>query len=82
MDAHILGISRHFPKHVHISMIPDMTSFAKAYVDTDAQLSCACSKGNLILNSGINAAARHSWQEPAEAIDRPESPGPFFSGNP
>ncbi len=44
MDAHIFGISKHFPKHVHISMIPDMTNFANAEVDTDAQLSCACSK--------------------------------------
>ena len=44
MDAQIMGISGHFPKHVHISMIPDMTNFAKADVDTDAQLSCACSK--------------------------------------
>ena len=44
MDAQILGISRHFPKHVQISMIPDMTHFDKADVDTDAQLSYGCSK--------------------------------------
>jgi len=46
MDAQILGISKHFPKHVHISMIPDMTNFARADVDTDAQLNCACSKAS------------------------------------
>ena len=44
MDAQILGISRHFPKHVHMSMIPDMTNFAHADSDTDAQVGCACSK--------------------------------------
>ena len=49
-------------------MIPDLTNFAKADVDTDAQLDGACSKGNLILNSGRNSAARHSWQEFGDAI--------------
>ena len=44
MDAQILGSNLHFPKDVHISMLPYMTNFAKADVDTDAQLSCACSK--------------------------------------
>ena len=34
----------HVPEHFHIGMIQDMTNFAKADVDTDAQLSCSCSK--------------------------------------
>ena len=71
MDAQILGNIKRFPQNFHIGMIPDMTNFAKADVDTDAQLSCACSKGNLILNSGSNSAAMHSWQELGEGIYGP-----------
>ena len=52
VDAQILGISKHFPKYVHIIMVPDMANCAKADVDTDAQLSLRLFTGSLILNRG------------------------------
>ena len=59
------GINKHFHKHVHINMIPDMTNFAKADVDTDAQEHIEAEhakwqdelrlfKGNLILNQNLS----------------------------